>query len=322
MKVFIANFGIANKLWPVCRERSTVATINDDDLHALWLAGDRDGYIECCVTTKKTAAGITPTRPVASRWFNLAGIVCATESDIWIHREKEALWWTTSLPGEATFSHQDSSPGPVYMIHKAATPWTDRSKAGAPLRWSALHARAREFLFTEGTLQQISEDHARYAVALISGESLDQWHSRPDWRAKSEKAGRGAATVFSPRQRAVTLMVMTALGTVAGANGQEVLRTVKAKECLFRSPKEFEAYVEDLLTAQEGLCALTGLPLGYGGEDEEDPELRCSLDRIDSDGHYASGNLQVVCRFANRWKNDGSNATFRRLIQRVRAEGA
>lgn len=31
-----------------------------------------------------------------------------------------------------------------------------------------------------------------------------------------------------------------------------------------------------------------------------DPELAASLDRIDSDGHYERGNLQVVCWFSNR----------------------
>lgn len=64
---------------------------------------------------------------------------------------------------------------------------------------------------------------------------------------------------------------------------------------------------------QEGYCALTGVKLDYD-EDGGDPELYCSLDRIDSESHYEQGNLQVVCRFANRWKGADNDATFKRLI--------
>ena len=39
---------------------------------------------------------------------------------------------------------------------------------------------------------------------------------------------------------------------------------------------------------------------------------------IDSDAHYAEGNLQIVCRFANRWKNNDQDSNFRRLIAAVR----
>ncbi|QQE90098.1 hypothetical protein [Azotobacter chroococcum] len=45
----------------------------------------------------------------------------------------------------------------------------------------------------------------------------------------------------------------------------------------------------------------------------------CSLDRIDSNGHYAPGNIQIICRFANRWKSDSDNAEFMRLINLVRS---
>lgn len=48
--------------------------------------------------------------------------------------------------------------------------------------------------------------------------------------------------------------------------------------------------------------------------------LLCSLDRIDSSGHYSIGNLQVVCRFLNRWKNDGNDTEFRRLLALLRSE--
>ena len=51
--------------------------------------------------------------------------------------------------------------------------------------------------------------------------------------------------------------------------------------------------------------------------EEGDPELRCSVDRIDSSGHYEQGNLQVVCKFANRWKSASDNDEFQRLIAMI-----
>lgn len=52
----------------------------------------------------------------------------------------------------------------------------------------------------------------------------------------------------------------------------------------------------------------------------EDPEMLCSLDRIDSNGHYERGNLQIVCRFVNRW-SDSVDAHFRTLVAKVRGLG-
>ena len=45
-----------------------------------------------------------------------------------------------------------------------------------------------------------------------------------------------------------------------------------------------------------------------------------SVDRIDSDGHYELGNLQLVCQFINFWKGSGNNEEFRRLLMLVRGE--
>ncbi len=321
MKTFIANFGHANYIWPACLERSTVATFEDEDLRPLRLARDREAFIQRCMETRTTARGITPTRPVASRWFNLAGIITATENDLWVHREKNELWWTITRPDPVVVEvqpafHPDSVVEKIFVLHKPALPWSNKNRAGARLEWTAVHPRAREFLFTEGTLQQLSDENAAYAKALIDGADLESWHSRPKWKAKAEAARRGAATIFDAKRRAALRMVMTAYGTAARSNGQQVVRTVKNKEVRFGSQAEFERYVESLIEAQEGLCAITDLRLEFDG-DVEDSELLCSLDRIDSDGHYEAGNLQVVCRFVNRWKSDGDDQEFRRLIALV-----
>jgi hypothetical protein len=100
LKSFIVNLGRENYLWPTCLSHSIIASLEDEDTWPFWLANDRDGYIARCIATKKTAAGITPTRSVASRWFNLAQIIDSTENDLWIHREKDELWWTISHPGK------------------------------------------------------------------------------------------------------------------------------------------------------------------------------------------------------------------------------
>jgi hypothetical protein len=46
--------------------------------------------------------------------------------------------------------------------------------------------------------------------------------------------------------------------------------------------------------------------------------LKPSLDRINSDGHYERGNLQVVCQFVNFWKGATENEEFQRLLALLR----
>ena len=75
--------------------------------------------------------------------------------------------------------------------------------------------------------------------------------------------------------------------------------------------------MDALYEAQEGLCAITDLPLQF--RDGDELALRCSLDRIDSSGHYEPGNLQVVCCFINQWKSASVDAEFRRLIGVIRS---
>ena len=219
---------------------------------------------------------------------------------------------------EPAFRPTDSATK-VYVAHKPAEQWSNKSRQGSPLQWPGLHAKARDFLSTESTFQELSDEsqYAAYAVALINGVNLVDWHTLPAWREKAERAKREPVIHFNAKQRGVARMVSTAYDTVAGANGQVVERTLKRKEMRFGHRKDFEAYVAALVDSQDGLCAVTGLRLQFDS-DHDDRELLCSLDRIDSDGHYEQGNLQVVCKFVNRWKSDDDDTNFRRLIAIVR----
>src|SRR6478735_1671859 len=113
---------------------------------------------------------------------------------------------------------------------------------------------------------------------------------------------------------ACRILLKRIVQTVPNSNGQEVTRTMKNKDVKFGNDSIFADYVKELILAQEEACAITGLPLQYPNE-ADDPEMICSLDRIDSDGHYEAGNLQVVCRFVNRWKSDSNDEEFRRLVR-------
>ncbi len=82
---------------------------------------------------------------------------------------------------------------------------------------------------------------------------------------------------------------------------------------------ELERLLATLLDLQGDRCALTGIPFQFRspGVDEN---LLPSVDRIDSNGHYEVGNLQIVCRFINFWKSDSKNEEFKRLLMLVRGE--
>lgn len=121
--------------------------------------------------------------------------------------------------------------------------------------------------------------------------------------------------ILGAREKSIWEMKSSVLQTVKQSRGQAEQRQVKLKE-LHMSDTELEALIEELLTRQEDRCALTGLRLQYRGTQDDD-NLLPSLDRMDSNRHYEKGNLQVVCRFVNFWKQDTDNEEFKSLLMLV-----
>jgi hypothetical protein len=204
MAVYIANFGQQNYEWPECLRRGTIATMNEVESFALWEKGDREGYIENRLKTK-TAAGILPTVSVASRWFNLMTTISKSQGDVWLHSDTEYVWWTKTLDVPPSFESRREPVGrqrEVIVCHKPCVPWKRESKLGNALPWSGLHPKAKDFLATEATLQKLGPENTNYALALISGASLDKWHDLPEWRKKiaTSKSKSGAVIVFNDEQ--------------------------------------------------------------------------------------------------------------------------
>lgn len=157
-------------------------------------------------------------------------------------RRSSAEWSPSATRKKWSFATSLVSRGP-----------TGRALAYRPLDWNGLHPKAREFLFTEGTLQQLDEDHALYAQALIAGGDLTPWHSRPLWKAKAQKTGKNPVTHLDAKQKAVWRMANTARETVAGANGQQMLKTLKNKELRFPNQADFERYIAALIDDQDSV---------------------------------------------------------------------
>lgn len=332
MNVYIANFGSRNWAWPECHRRGAIAVMDDLRVHPYWQRGDKDSYIETAMRILRNKKGRVPTRSVAARWYSVNTLLHETSGDVWIHREKNELWWTIST-GESPAMLEMDDPAPKFgnariaVYYKRCIPWSQRDKAGRLLHWSGVHPKAREFLFTEGTFQKLSGDNAEFAHALIDGMDLSRWYNLPEWQAKEEKSGKGAVRSFSSAEIAqiqeeqrmrqtADRMVKTAKQT-ALQSGQEVLSATKDKWFLFPSDAAAHEYALDLMKKQEGRCALTGLKMLLDGEPGDD-QCRYSLDRIDSSKHYEPGNLQVVCKFANLWKGAMQNEEFKRLIDMLR----
>lgn len=322
-RVYVANFGQGNSLWPQAKANSTLATFDDVAVHDFWRTGDRAGFIEAALAHTVTALGLPPTRPTAGRWFNLVEELRDTEGDLWISRQSDSLWWTMSLPGQLRetlqLSDRPERNGPeVWVLEKPCRPWSDRDMEGRPLRWSALHPKAIDFLATEATFQQVQDDrgYASYARALIAGEPLDAWHTSPIFAAKAAEATRQVGRIFSPKEIAAARMTRTMFETVAAASGETRLIRIKVKNTTL-SQQDCEALLRQKMGEQEDRCALTGLPLGYDRECD-DKDMLVSLDRIDSHGHYTPDNVQLVCRFVNRWKGADDDAHFRRLMAALR----
>ena len=152
-------------------------------------------------------------------------------------------------------------------------------------------------------------------VRLIDAHSFC-WILKKQLREGVKKKRKGTARVLSGREKSIIEMRRSVENTVRNANGQLIQSTLKNKE-LRMSPAKLEALLRSLLTLQSNRCALTGIPLEFVGSDGN-ASLRPSVDRIDSNGHYEHGNLQVVCQFVNFWKADSNNEDFKHLLKLVR----
>jgi hypothetical protein len=119
------------------------------------------------------------------------------------------------------------------------------------------------------------------------------------------------------RDTAIARMATTAARTALLAKGQ-VITVKKKRKRLLASIEDLQNHIHQLLDQQHNSCAITGLPLQFG-DSITDPAMLCSLDRIDSSGHYEIGNLQIVCRFINRWKGATNDQEFRRLLSILRS---
>lgn len=318
MKVYIANFGRGNYLWDDCLKMSSIAIMDDEAAHVYWKNRDKDGYINYCVSNMRTSKGITVTKPVASRWFNTLDIFMETNDDLWIHRQQDLLWWTTSTSVQPFSSIEVDHNRPLaknaraYVYHKPCAEWSCTDKNGRKLSWASIHPKARQFLFTESTFQSPSKHNADYVCALIEGKDLSDWHNQPLWKDKALKSSAHVVKSYSAMECTIHRLVQTVLDTVGVSDGRQMVSRNKIKEMrMFK--EELNLYIYQLYEAQMGFCALSGIKMQLDSE-AEDQQLLCSLDRIDSDGHYEKGNLQLVCRFINFWKSDQKDNEFRRLL--------
>ncbi|AJE48488.1 hypothetical protein [Celeribacter indicus] len=164
---------------------------------------------------------------------------------------------------------------------------------------------------------QAGLDHVR----LIDAHSLLWLFStllRKEAKGELAKGEKADARYLGALEKWIADIRYSVGKTVFNSNGQVVPTTVKNKE-LRMSDAELGKLIRDLLTIQEDRCAITGLPFQFRGAQTDDNMLP-SLDRIDSNGHYAKENLQLVCRFINFWKQASDDAEFRRLVGVVRGD--
>ena len=153
-------------------------------------------------------------------------------------------------------------------------------------------------------------------VRLIDAHSFC-WILATKLREGVKKKRKGTVRGLSGREKSVIEMRRSVENTVRNAKGQLIQSTLKNKE-LRMSPAKLEKLLRTLLTLQTNRCALTGIPLHFVGSDAK-ASLRPSVDRIDSNGQYKHGNLQIVCQFVNFWKADSNNEEFKRLLKLVRS---
>lgn len=224
--------------------------MNDVDTQPFWERGDREGFVEYAIKNKRATSGKPVGRSTASRWYNLMTIISETSGDIWLHRAGDDLWWTESLDTKSIIALEpDPQPNAgfpdFYVCRKPCKPWRNTDANGRRLLWQSLHPKARYFLHTEATLQQLRGENPGYAMALIEGNDLAFWHDRPDWIAELKKSKNGLVGQSTAKSLTFESM-MYSVESAAGQSGKArtSIAKTKKKSCL-RIRLSFEPFLND-----------------------------------------------------------------------------
>lgn len=313
-EIFIAMTGDGNELWADCLQRNVVALGYDKPYFDAWNAGDRDEFLRLEMKAAQKGATESDVRGRATTWFNRATRIAESENDVWLHRAGNDLYWSTTTDADPIFEEYDGK----VMIAKPVTSWSRRNRRTVALTWNSIHPKAKDYLTTQQAVFRVADPMmTEYIEALVGGGDLSRWHDLPDWKARlGADKGKTLGNNVELSELVLSRMMMTIRDTVRNAKGQQVLRTLKDKRLLCSEP-EMKAHLAELMVRQEGLCAITRLPLHVDGQEDLDYDMLASVDRIDSNGHYEPKNVQLVCRFVNFWKCSQENGKFMELLDKV-----
>lgn len=169
----------------------------------------------------------------------------------------------------------------------------------------------------------LRHEHDRWVIPESSSDDMEiDGHDALDSDQTDPRAELVPAQVVPAPEHASIQHMIRMARLACAASGQMSESINKTKHFSFPDDAALESHIACLLERQGRLCAITSLPLQFEGDGLPDEHLLASLDRIDSSGHYEPGNLQIVCRFINRWKRDDSDENFRRLIALIRGRNA
>ncbi len=156
---------------------------------------------------------------------------------------------------------------------------------------------------------------------LADGETVDvtfrlteEIHDVPDHAIKTGETSRTHGTTSELRN--MLLRIARGAEQTTKQSGKETTAISKWKEFGFDSADAMADHLEVLLQKQQGLCALSGVQMTI-----EAGDWCLSPDRINSDGHYTSDNIQLVARCVNMMKGATPNERFRAQLETIKTAG-
>lgn len=189
------------------------------------------------------------------------------------------------------------------LVHEASNRGVLRPGPRAPLLRDA--AKARHELAIRGIFLPTEASGKGFWILDLDGMVTSKCaRKKGDLNALSERqVGLQAKKIVDGLKADIVRMAATAMHTIAHANGQAILRTVKEKNSDM-AEEEIGNEILCLMIEQSFRCKLTGFDFSSGSSNKY---LKPSLDRIDSSRGYLRGNLQIITRAANFLKSTGGS---------------